>query len=154
MGPTSLYAMNKNNIYTFLLVVAIICIVGISATNVQQFAQYSKIKELIEEDNENLKRYDNLKMLYDIGLIDKEPQLPSERVWFNKCIATPYNCLNIPISIVFWGLAFISAVVFILSFSLKLHQSKGKTIKLYVLSSLSIFSAAIGVIYWAINFHW
>lgn len=145
--------MKEHNIFTLLLIASIICLVGTCATNIQQFAQYTQVREIIEEDKERQEQYEEIKVLYEIGLIDKEPQTPSKRT-DNSGIYTPYNCLSIPVSIVFWTLAFFSALTLILSFSLSFNCSKSEKIRLYVLSSLSLTSTLIGVIYWAVCFHW
>lgn len=95
----------NHNISTLLLTISIICLIGTIFTNIQQYAQYSRVKEEIAEEKAKIHKYEDLKLLFDTGIINNEPCYPSINNHPNRFIETPYNCLNIPISILFWVLA-------------------------------------------------
>lgn len=154
MSNFKLNSVQVHITHTWLFIIAFICLIGTFATNVQQYAQYGKEKERISKQDELKSDYDDMMFLYQAGLIDEKPEEPVFIEGINSDIATPYNCLNIPISIIFWTLAFFSFITFILTMLLKPDCPKSSEIKLYIMSSLALLSSVIGAIYWAINYHW
>ena len=137
--------------YAVLMIVSIFCLIGTMFTNIQQFAQFSQLKERTEKyENE----YQKNRLLYEFGVIEEEPIHPGRILETAGGINTPYNCLNIPVSIIFWTLSFVSVITAILVWNLKINCTKSQSIKLYVLSGVALCSSLVGLIYWALNFHW
>lgn len=145
--------MNKRNFYAVVFLLSFVCLIGTIATNVQQYAQYNKEKERIEKQEERRERYEDMKMMHEVGLLENEPDKPSISS-VNEHIKTPYNCLNVTVSIFFWMMAAVSTVTCLLAWSYQFDCSKQEKIRLQVISSLALVSTIIGVLYWALNYHW
>lgn len=152
--------LNGKKLFSVLLFLSVVCLVGTVSTNIQQFIQYSREKEeteKVEKKVEGINEDYQAKMtLYEMGLIDAKPQKPYysyNNHYSNRDIATPYNCLNIPVSVIFWMLAFTGVVTVIIVYLKKPGESPQERSKLQLTSGLALISILVGVIYWASTFH-
>ena len=144
--------MKNNRLYSLLFTISIICFIGTLTTNIQQYMQYERLKDKIEQNDINQLTYEKMLNLYSEGVIAEKPDKP-DFYTINTSIATPYNCLNIAVSIFFWILAVIGVIDFIIAIGVKINCTKSEKIRLYIFSSMALISIIIGVLYWAYYFN-